>query len=371
MAIHGKSPELLAAQVAAFSTEKLEHAPDRRHLMSQIGELAVAPVMPAQVERTLQRPEVVPQPDGSTETQAADTTRTVTAAEYVGFLREQNGANAEITHRAELLSNYEEFRDTIEAADAESIAHGGSSHVSIIEHDGQRYAVRETLNGDASAIDRHMLAAARVQGIEPRYRSHVEHIAAATYEEGGKTVANVMDGAEFKKAPMAEVAKFRPEHAEDFVGTLLALHDVNVYPDMSNPDNFFYDAQKGIGIIDLTTLRAGFREAPTTDEVLTNGTKMLATLGNGVGPSILKTAEDYKLDAQDRAVRLPALEAYAKVCATLPDDTLSPIAKEQVAKIVGAYREAAHDYANEAWVQRKLKAEQDARDAFEDGDDII
>jgi hypothetical protein len=185
------------------------------------------------------------------------------------------------------------------------------------------------------------------------YKAKVENLVAATYEDGGMTVAAVMPGNELSKISREQISGITAEQVEELVGTIVAARAVGVGVDISKVGNFFYDRLEGFGIVDLHTLTEA---KPNLASLPTTLKSFCLTLSNSIGgrKAVLESVQDYTDDAQQAAACLPLLMAYQKACDALPDSVLDEESKAEIAKQVEVVRVRSIEYANQEWVLEKM-----------------
>ena len=177
------------------------------------------------------------------------------------------------TELVEIFEAYQSFAplvkqlaEQITENDDSHIGSGSNSYVYLVEKDSQQYAVRLAKGKNTEQIAMHTAAAPLAASL-----SHVEHIVAASYEDGA-TVAEVVPGKQMGTLSIQEAQTITPDHISEFAYTLKSLHENGISIDPSKPSNFLYDSIEGFGVVDITTAD---RNPQTLSEVLSWGASIL------------------------------------------------------------------------------------------------
>lgn len=133
------------------------------------------------------------------------------------------------------------------------IDRGASACVFSFQFDGIDYRVRTIINGRESQINKHLDAAVRVTDL-----SHVEHIVAASYEQG-MTVAPTAPGTKTSELQLSDLQAVSTEQLGELYDTMHQANSRGVGFDFG-VENFFYDPSYGFTAIDLGELGRDYGE---------------------------------------------------------------------------------------------------------------
>jgi hypothetical protein len=359
-----KSPELVQAQIAAFTAERVVHYEDRRHIFNTLGTIGLEGASVVTRESRMveyhkdENGAQVRLPEGSVRTAA-------TAEDYLSFLRSVGGSRYEgIKGRAELLTAYGKFSSDVnrlqeELADLTTrkqhpafLGNGSNSMVFLISQEGKSYAVRVPMGEEksASAIDSHLGGAVLSKGIPG-----LERIVAASYENG-VTVAEVMPGKEMGSLTVEDIQNISDEQLGELVDTLVAVHDRGIGID-PKPSNLLYDREAGFGIVDYHSSKVAGKRS--TDQTLGAVTGWMATSITNAGfygkPYVAnKTAEVYAHELDCYAASLDVLKRYRTVVAQKLEGEDSKEALEFLDKAILSSQEVVDDYSDPAWVTEQI-----------------
>ncbi len=259
-----KSPELLQAQVAAFTAEREDiyiDEVDGDYIFKNLGCIAAGNVIG---NKTLAKKY------GQNREQGAFPTRTeiliASGEKYVEYLRSVGGAAYDgISGRAGMLERYnEEFKPIISGlldelstmCEPEShrdfIGGGDDSNVFRFSHYGKDYAVRVPISEQHSAvtIDDHLSGPILGRGIP-----HLEHIVAASYEDG-VTIAELIPGKAMYVLSTDEMRGVTDRQLEELIDTFETVNESGILID-PNSGNFLYDPEVGFGIVDYWSYGVG------------------------------------------------------------------------------------------------------------------
>lgn len=349
--MHPKSPELVQAQLAHYAAETLRNPSDREHVLMHLGDIAMSQGDAA--VRTVGKNEAYGDVDGQTvRPQQGSEVTVMNRADYTAYLRSPDARGDKVTRRAELLTNYNYFREAAQTP-GDKLGSGGSSSVRLISVDGKRYALREALSENGRhGIDSHMAVSAVVERLPEEYKQRSERLVAATYEAGGQTVAELMPGKELDQLSREEVRAIQPEHVNGMVRTIAAYDRAGLGVDPSKRANFFYDAEKGFGFVDLNIATASGTVPPPANESLPAlASSVSVLLTKGPHPSTPEAFADWADSLQST---LPSLEAYQQACEELPDEILTQESKNTIKQLVEDQKLRIANYSNPQWVTDEL-----------------
>ena len=352
------SPELVHAQLANYAAEAMPNPADREHVLKHLGDIASS--QSDTVVRTTDERESYSDADGQTVRPPAGVeVEVMNRADYTAYLHSPDARGGKVARRAELLSNYGHFREAA-LAPGDELGQGGSSSVRLISVDGKRYALRQSLSQvGRHGIDDHMAVSAIVENLPDEYKQRSERLVAATYEDGGKTIAELMPGKELDRLSNEEVRAIKPEQVDDLVGTIVAYGNAGLGVDPSKIANFFHDKEKGFGFLDLNVATASGERVPPVDEVLPSLARRIGTLLNKGGTPGSAEAYDTRVDALQST--LPFLEAYQQACDKLPDTVLGQDAKNYMKQLVERHIQRIADFSDPQWVASDLAHQAEAR----------
>ncbi len=258
VSIKPKSPELVQAQVAAFTNETVDDVLSRVHILKHLAHIAddnpTVVMRPPSVEEGLKG---VPRHyvDGVVlpAILAADNNN------YKNYLSHNlPDKKVELERRAEIIKNYGKFAPEIAAlkarlsqtqndvSDTDFLAAGGYSRVFLIHHEGTPYAVRIPYESNSvDHVDLHVAAAAIANGTP-----HVENIVAASYEEG-VTVAELMPGTSLSNLEPKVFAAINDTQLREMVRTIQRMNQIGLMADFQGQGNILYDPEDGFGFVDI------------------------------------------------------------------------------------------------------------------------
>jgi len=264
---------------------------------------------------------------------------------YKNYLREKNGSRYDfISHRTKLLDTFNSFRPVLEQVEGR-LGLGGSSVVSVITLDNNPYALRQTIAQDReSDIDNHILASTRVRQMPQKYQEHVEHLVAATYENGGMTIAEVMPGKEINKLQPEDIEQITQEQIDELVETMIEAEKVGVQVDITNAGNVFYDPEKGFGLVDLDTSAANKRYRVTLSLALSHFPELISNIGDS--KKDMETFDDYVDKADRLAIIMPVLRKYQHACDALPGYILDSRSRNNIASTIAKAQEIIDNFSH-------------------------
>lgn len=274
---YSKSPDLLQAQVAAFTSERIKNEDDFRLVMKSVAAIALGD---SDAEtRTAGRDEVGWTADRVFTEDPDGTERTIVRSDdYVSYLRSKDGASHEtISGRADILAAYENFTPIVAALKTELdestepaqyrsdyIGSGSRSKVFRITDGDKQYAARipNDAGHSANLIDDHVEGAVMGKNIP-----HLEQIVAASYENG-VTIAEILPGFAMGKLTLDEVDGISDEQLSELLDTLRIATLRGVSFDF-HESNVLYDPQMGFSLLDYVSSRKPDKEyySPTIDRI--------------------------------------------------------------------------------------------------------
>lgn len=163
---------------------------------------------------------------------------------YLGFLSDTLQDSSDVMRKkAEYVARYDEFADAVDGLRGlHPIGRGGFSQVYKMDQSGEAYAVRKPRRTVAvQEVDKHLEAAARVSDL-----SHLEHIAAASYQSG-VTIADFVPG-----RPSGFFEATQQQLDEAYVN-LIEAEEREVGFDPVG-ENLLYDSEKGFCALDIGLL---------------------------------------------------------------------------------------------------------------------
>lgn len=358
-----KDRHTLLAQVAAYTAERVSHYQDARHVMENIGTIAAGPVEDLAYHTSDDLWESGVRVPAGTERQVGS------AEGYISYLREIGGAAGEsVRVRADILRNYERFAPVIAelkahanpAADTDSgrLGRGSNSSVYKIEVGGKSYAVRlqrSAGEGAASAVDGHLAAEVLRRSLPEKTRAHLEHIVAASYEDG-VTIAEAIEAKGINKLTPEEVAAIPDSHIADFVDTLIVASKNGLEID-PKPSNFLYNPDTGFVLIDQMSAKVAHKmsEDQTPESVIKGVTKALSSIGFfGSDPKPLVTTEDYARDLSYYSADLLLLQRYrSAVAQQFSGEPLGEVL-DYIDNEINRIHEYVKQYADPKWVADEI-----------------
>jgi hypothetical protein len=344
-----KSPELLQAQVAAYTAECVDSCfdtKDANHILKNISSIAAGKTV------DVSRIEVTDYDyDKELGYLSCETEVHVASAEnYVRYLCEVGGSAYDgIYERARMLARYNddfkpvlsELLDEISTVkDPEShpdfISSGAYSNVYRFHHDGKDYAVRvpDQEQPATYVIDDHLSGPIRGLGIP-----HLEQIVAASYEDE-VTIAEIIPGKEMCDLTIDEMKSITGEQLVELIYTLDTAIENGVLFDL-NTRNFLYDPDAGFGMVDYWAYGIGDKDSIAQDIGIAAGWMAIPILNAGQfgGYNPHMTVEEYAACAEQLRVNYEVLKRYAKVVEEHLDSGYNDIAQEKILKLVTAYKE--------------------------------
>lgn len=359
-----KPPELLQAQVATFTAERVENYQDKAHLFNNLGNLAVGGV--EDITRITNSAEYHKDENGESVRIPEGTERTVaTGSDYVDFLRSVGGSSYEaVQGRADIIKAYSSFAPTIdrlrgELADPATrkehpayLGNGSNSTVFEINSEGKDYAVRVP-NGKGikpGVIDSHLAGAVLGKDIP-----HLEQIVAASYEDG-LTVAEKMPGKEVGELTAEDIKGITDSQLSDLVDTLVTVHERGIEID-PKPSNFFYDPEAGYGIVDYHSSKVAGKNSK--DQELGKIVGWASTVINNTGfygkaYKSEKAPEDYAHDLEFHRANLDVLTRYRTVVEQKLTGEEQEKALQEIDSKVQATQESVDNYSKPAWVAERV-----------------
>lgn len=364
--ITAKHPEVIQAQIAEFTSSRVEHFKDSDFIFDNIGRLSTGEAL--DVVKITESPEYHRDENGETVRITEGTERTVaTVVDYVDFLRSVGGSKSEvIKKRAEILKAYEHFAPIVSALKAELsdpasrsehssfIGKGSNAAVFSIHDGGRKYAVRVPKSSRTSpaSIEGHVAGAVLGQGVP-----HLEQIVAASYEDG-VTVAEIMPGKEVGRLSVDEIRSITDEQLSDLVDTIVAARerDIEIDPKVSN---FFYDQYAGFGIVDYHSAKVVGRSS--SDQELGEVVSWIATTLDNAGfsgkPSNTNmTIEDYASDLEYKKANVDVLNRYRNVVLEKLRGSARQTALQGISVKINVTQEQVNNYSNSKWVAECLVA---------------
>jgi hypothetical protein len=345
------------ARIAAFAVERLTDHGDQRHIYRQLGKagLDLGSVFKWPVE------------DEKEDTSGADTECTIaTARDYEDFLSTRMDHDS-IVVRAELLQNYDRFRSEVHRVNTEVAAagrpkdhpnhlgKGTNADVITINVDGKQYAVRIMFNAPEKVrvADGYVGGALLAKG-HPRF----EQLAAISYEDG-VTVGEILPGKKMGALSPEEYTAITDAQLDNFVDDLFFAHEKGIMLD-PKPDNFHYDPEIGICMLDLDSISTlpSYQEPLTIGEIAGQMAGMIENSGfyskHGHDKIFHMKTEDYAREAVEMGARLEVLRRYRNSVVRKLDTPEREIALEDIDRVIDAANERFVDYTNPEWVQATI-----------------
>jgi hypothetical protein len=268
--VRPKSKELIQAQIAAFTAEKLYHdVSGSEYLLDELASLSAAANPADGVYRDPTALEIKRSPDGAVPKLVA------TSIEYTQFLREVGGANYEpIARREELLSNFKHFEEAVSAIidrtptidarklDPDKVGSGTFAEGFTVQYAGKDYVARiprrydHELNDFTTRLDPHDVDGQIQNCLLGSGIPHLEQIVAASYELG-TTISEKMPGINLEGLDAITLAKITDEQLIALIETTQQAHNAKILLDLM-PGNFLYDPVVGFGVIDYETFHPIF-----------------------------------------------------------------------------------------------------------------
>lgn len=365
-----KSPEVIQAQIATFTAERVEHYQDSGYLYNNLGSIALGEL--GDITRVTTTAEYHKDEDGNNNLRIPKgTERTVaTATEYTDFLRSVGGSRYEaIQGRAEMLAGYDRFKPTIASLRAELedpttrkqhpnfLGNGSNAMVFSITEGDTSYAIRVP-NGKGvspAAIDSHLASAVLGKGVP-----HLEQIVAASYEDG-VTVAEIMPGQEVGHLSVEEIKSVTDEQLEELVDTLVIANERGIEID-PKPSNIFYDPTEGYGIVDYHSSRVAGKSS--ADQEIGTVVGWMATAIDNAGfygrpYKAERTEDDYARDLEFKKANLEVMQRYRIVVEHKLTGETRQSALNLIDEKLESEQKSVDNYSDSSWVAEQIAQEQE------------
>jgi hypothetical protein len=363
-----KSPELLQAQVVAFTVECISRPLDTGHIINNLGSIAAGGLI--DIEKVPSEIEYADDENDDLAILPEDVTKPVIAAsEYIDFLRSVGGSRDEvIQYRADMLVRYnEEFRPVVSklrddlSATSEPGSHpdfvgsGYNSAVFRVHHGDTEFAVRIPDKGHLCrgvVVDSHLTGAALGRGIP-----HFEQIVAASYEDG-ITVAEMVPGKVLYDVSEEDMKCITEDQLSDLLDATETALNRGIRIDQ-NPGNILYDPNAGFGIIDYHSVGSLVRQdfGDIVDwlaiQIIKSG------FYDYYNPRM--TEGDYMDYSNHLRANLTVLDKYKKVIGGKLTGKGRDLAFEKIEKRVVPYQEIADKYSEPEWVKAKISTFEENR----------
>ncbi len=364
--IRPKDPNLLKAQVATFTAERVKEYSDRRHIFENIGMLAAGP--PKDVKRTVETTEYRNEDGQSVVLEKGTEIEAASAQNYLDFMHEVRGsANPRIKERQNILSAYKRFAPIVKALKKELKDPGNrKSHIAFLGNGSnataftirlaeQDYVVRVPNGTEAKpeSVDSHIAGSIHAIGI-PR----IEHIVAASYEDG-VTIAERIPGKQIGQLSPQEIDAISTEQLSDLANTILAGHKAGVEFD-AKPSNIIYDADAGFGIVDIHSSLQASKTSDDQDpaEILSCIPTWIYNMGNYGNHKKNyhdKTAKDLKFDLVKAQANLNLMNRFSQALAEIIPSKYQHRVRDRLQVNIESVSSHVNNLSDPEWVSNTLK----------------
>jgi hypothetical protein len=364
MHISPKPPEVLQAQLAAFTAERVAQPKDVEYLLGNISTLSATD--PTDIRRITEAAEYPLDADGNKLRQnriAPNTEITVaTRSEYTAYLRSVNGSRHDaIRERSNLQAAYKELEPTVEAlitdVDAEGskqnhqafVGDGANRMAFIFEYGDKKYIARVPQRGKETSpesIDADLQAYMLAKG-----QPHMEQVAGVSYDKD-RLITEALPGKDLSKWNAVEVAeKTSDQQLKKLVKTVQNASHLRIGLDIK-VSNFMYDTEADYNLIDFTLDKDGSPEDLLAENILGTAT-VLANTGNY--EQFPATREAYMDAGRQLTAAVSVARRYAAtVLETFENKEKARLLVKQIEENIADNSLLATRYSNPDWVKQAL-----------------
>jgi len=369
MKIEQKSPEVIQAQVAAFTLEGVEdggYFRGREHdqVFRNIGTIAAGAVVDHEyvVNHQVDNYE-------TGETYEQPTAYTVPAEDYVTYLRRHGAStNEAVRRRADYLHAYAEFKPQVQDAIA-SIAEasrsdreqhstfvgsGTNASAHAFQHNGKDYIAKIIHHKDsngAKASDDRFTDLERGKNLHPR----LEQLVAMSYEDGIAVIER-MSGKDLWQADQDDIEAVTNDQLTRALDVMKLAQGAGLHFD-PKPSNYMYSKEDGFGFIDYSPQDKNHPIESYAEKVA-----FFAEMLSDMGPyfEMLQTKEQFITTAVWAPHRIGLLHKYREVCMAQPDQDEYRLAIKTIDNRITDIQKTAQNVETPGWLENHF-AEEAAR----------
>jgi hypothetical protein len=201
----------------------------------------------------------------------------------------------------------------------------------------------------SAGVDHHLRGGLRAMG-----QPHLEQLVAVSYESG-VTISNLMPGSEMSRIKAEDLRQVTDVQLSELIDTIAAANQAGVTID-PKPSNFFYDKERGFGIIDV-----GSSEEKTVAEQ-----SVMKVVGwipgdviNNAGSYGFRptTKEDYQYLHEQSSAGLEVLGRFKEICSQRFSGEEGAYVMQAVDAGIENVRRSVAQYGSDEWVDAKIEAD--------------